>query len=189
MEEKLDHNRWYKWNANNGYVEGMKEAPVFDDKAEINIISHSLGKLDLGILEECDEEEEESEDDDQDYAEENTKSAVEEVAPVVYSPSEVAQAFSHFSYWATGRKRLICDIQGVFCEEVNTLRLSDPVIHYYNHLKEDKRMVHGRTDRGRKGIEMFFETHECSKLCHLVNRGFKKRSIDSAKRGGRRTSV
>ncbi len=182
----MDHNRWYKWNANNGYVEGMKEVPVFEDKSPLQTISHSLGNLDLGILEECEEEEEES-DDDEDCVQDDVKPAIEEVTPIVFSPSEVAQAFSHFSYWATGRKRLICDIQGVFCEEINTLRLSDPVIHYYNHLKEDKRMVHGRTDRGHKGIQMFFDTHKCSKLCYLVNRGFKKRMIDSTNRGDRRT--
>lgn len=48
---------------------------------------------------------------------------------IVFTPSEVAQAFSHFSYWSSGRKRLICDLQGVYDEDENVLKFSDPVIH------------------------------------------------------------
>uniref|UniRef100_A0A7S3PWP2 Alpha-type protein kinase domain-containing protein n=1 Tax=Chaetoceros debilis TaxID=122233 RepID=A0A7S3PWP2_9STRA len=128
-----------------------------------------MQNLDLGMLEEGDEEEESDNDSEDETIE------VERRAPtIIFSPSEVAQAFSHFSYWATGRKRLVCDIQGVFCEEVNKLRLSDPVIHYYNSKKDGRKMVHGRTDRGRKGFAMFFETHDCSRLCRLVTKGFKR---------------
>ena len=92
----------------------------------------------------------------------------------IFSPSDVAQAFSHFSYWATGRKRLICDLQGVYDEKLNVLMLSDPVIHYYNRSDESRRYVHGMTDKGSKGMVMFFATHECSRLCRMVTNGFKK---------------
>eukprot|EP00957_Ditylum_brightwellii_P019378 1461982-Ditylum_brightwellii.AAC.1 len=54
------------------------------------------------------------------------------------------------------------------------LLLSDPAIHYYNHRKEDKIYVHGRTDRGRPGIKKFFATHECTWLCYIMTNGFKK---------------
>lgn len=96
-------------------------------------------------------------------------------APIVFTPSEVAQAISHFSYWATGKKRLICDLQGVYDEKENKLKFTDPVIHYYNRNKDYRRCVHGRTDRGREGMAMFHATHKdyCNKLCFLVNNGFK----------------
>jgi hypothetical protein len=29
VEDKLDHTNWHKWNCNNGFVDGMKEAPFF----------------------------------------------------------------------------------------------------------------------------------------------------------------
>ena len=93
--------------------------------------------------------------------------------PIVFTANEVAQAFSHFTYHASGRKRLVCDLQGVYDEESNELRLSDPVIHYYNPNKADRRYVHGRTDKGSKGVEMFFDTHTCSPLCKLVLLGLR----------------
>ena len=178
VEERLDESKWQKWNSNNGFVQGMKAKPTFDffddesamEKLQNLQLGGGLGGLGLGVLEEGDEEEDSESDDNQDLPVEGAK-------PIVFSPFEVAQAFSHFSYWATGKKRLICDIQGVYDEEKNMLRLmlrlSDPVIHYQNYRREHKRMVHGKTDRGTKGFAMFFETHECSKLCHLVTGGFK----------------
>jgi hypothetical protein len=97
-------------------------------------------------------------------------------SPIVFSPFEVAQAFSHFTYLATGRKRLVCDLQCVYDEKRNELRLSDPVIHYYNQFRSDRRLVHGKTDRGRRGISMFFATHKnyCGQLCRLANGGLRK---------------
>jgi hypothetical protein len=168
VEEKLDHNQWFKWNANNGYVDGMKGAPKLNDM-DIRKTMNRLTQNDLTIIEE-DEEEEDSDGDEH---------AAPTLQPVCFTPSEVAQAFSHFSYWATGRKRLICDLQGVFDEKENVLRLSDPVIHYHSH--SNRRFVHGRTDRGWKGIGMFFETHHehCGHLCKLVNRGFRARAAHS----------
>jgi len=55
--------------------------------------------------------------------------------------SEVAQTFSHFSYYATGKERLVCDLQGVYNEKENVLKLSDPVIHYYNPGKLSEKLV------------------------------------------------
>ena len=173
VEEKLDHNAWYKWNANNGYVEGMKKAPTFSFEAMRSAMDH-LSKLEsLDIIEEDEEDEEESEDENEGSGPSNGRC---EVTPVKFSPGEVAQAFSHFSYWASGRKRLVCDLQGVFDEKENLLKFSDPVIHYYNQYREDRRGIHGRTDRGRKGMALFFDTHKdhCGHLCRLVNGGFRR---------------
>jgi Mg-chelatase subunit ChlD len=159
VEERLDESKWHKWNANNGYVEG-KKTPTFTAESMHSALA-KLDEMDLNIIEEGSEESDGEEPDE------------DETAPVAFTPSEVAQAFSHFSYGATKRKRLVCDLQGVYDEPNNVLRFSDPVIHYYNILREDRRMVHGRTDRGRKGAGMFFSTHQCNPLCKLSMGGFR----------------
>jgi Mg-chelatase subunit ChlD len=178
VEKKLDHNKWYKWNSNNGMVNGVKMSSENIAKKSmqqmkvsgINKIASNLVSLDLGMIEEGSEEEE-----DEDSNEESVNN---DVRSIVFTPSQVAQAFSHFSYHESGRKRLVCDLQGVFNDEKNLLQFSDPVIHYYNHEDEGRKNVHGRTDRGRKGIEDFFATHSCQEhcggLCQLVIRGFRR---------------
>jgi hypothetical protein len=161
VEERLDETKWYKWNANNGFVEGMKKAPDFTE-ASLREGFKKLEIEDLGMIEEDGEEE-----DDEGGRDE----------PVIFTPSEVAQAFSHYTYLASGRKRLVCDLQGVYDEKVRLLKFSDPVIHYHNSQRLDRQFVHGRTDRGKKGIAMFFATHRehCGHLCKLMNRGFRRR--------------
>ena len=111
-----------------------------------------------------------------------------------FNALEVAQAFSHFrvSYVASGEKRLICDLQGVHDPTINTLQISDPVVHYYNRRKEHRKCVHGRTDLGYRGIQTFFKHHECSELCKLVTTGFRTQHR-TARHGrgfdGNRTSI
>jgi hypothetical protein len=173
VENKLDHNKWYKWNSNNGLVNGVKKSmapwtkPSFSHQvAGIDEIGQKLGALDLDNIEEGSEEEES----DEDELTHNKSSGI------LFTPSQVAQAFSHFSYLQSGRKRLVCDLQGVFDEGKNLLQFSDPVIHYYNPHNLDLRCVHGRTDRGQNGIQDFFATHICKEqgnLCQVVSRGFR----------------
>ena len=163
MEDRLDESKWHKWNANNGFVDGMKQAPDFDHHAAMRSAFTKLEAEDLGLIEEGSEDDES----DDDEGSENERDFIK-----VFTASEVAQAFSHYTYWATGRKRLVCDLQGVYDQGANILRLSDPVIHYTS--SSGRKHVHGRTDRSRKGKAMFFETHECTHLCRLMLRGFKR---------------
>ncbi len=65
----------------------------------------------------------------------------------------------------------VCDIQGVLDRAAPggpLLRLTDPCIHYES--RRGRIMVHGRTDKGRKGMHDFFRTHQCGRgaLCHLL---------------------
>lgn len=188
VEEKIDHMKWHKWNTNNGYVEGMEEVPefthdklkaAFDHLAKLEL-HDDVPKFGIGDLDAIYEDDEEEETENEDSEGNNSKISSFDVritcTPIKFTASEVAQAFSHFSYLATGRKRLICDLQGIFDEASNTLKFTDPVIHYYNYRRQDRENVHGRTDRGRKGMAMFFETHEdcCGHLCRLVTLGFKR---------------
>ena len=169
VEDRLDVTKWHKWNCNNGFVEGMTEKPVFD-KGQIRSAIRNIATLDLGMIEEEDEEEEDTDDDEED--DDDASTAPNGLRKILFTPSQVAQAFSHFTYWNTKRKRLVCDLQGVFEEATNTLVLSDPVIHYHNPEKKDRRRVHGATDKGAEGVVMFFETHKdhCNHLCKLTTR-------------------
>lgn len=81
------------------------------------------------------------------------------------------QAFSHFTYWNSRRKMLVCDLQGVksTCpdkDRAGVFELTDPVIHYRS--KSGRSQVYGRTDLGKRGIHSFFETHECNDVCRLL---------------------
>ena len=181
VEEKIDHLAWHKWNMNNGYIEGMEEAPAFTHEKMKAALDH-LTKFEVEEQEkfhaEASHELDAIVEDDEDEDSSASVSTTEEEKPLAikFSASEVAQAFSHFSYMATGRKRLICDLQGVFDEKSNTLMFTDPVIHYFNYRKQERKNVHGRTDQGRKGMAMFFDTHKecCGRLCRLVTGGFRK---------------
>jgi len=170
VEDKLDHTKWKKWNANNGWTEGMEKAPEFDRVA----LREEFAKVDAGDLMNIVEEGSDEEPEEDDEACESRP----KVEAKVFSPSEVAQAFSHFTYWASGRKRLVCDLQGVYDEGNRLLKFSDPVIHYHHPGRPDeRRFVHGKTDRGRDGVAMFFDTHNrdhCGHLCLLMIRGFRR---------------
>lgn len=65
---------------------------------------------------------------------------------IFVTPDEVAQAFSHFSFVHSGRKMLICDLQGVYDRRNNIFRFTDPVIHYDDVRKIEQRGLYGRTD-------------------------------------------
>jgi len=199
VEEKIDHLKWHKWNMNNGYVEGMEEAPEFTHdkmkaafehfaKLELHDDVPNFGGYDLDAVEEDEEYDSESNSEEKSSAE-SPAVAGNRNNSIKFTASEVAQAFSHFSYLATGWKRLICDLQGVFDEASNTLKFTDPVIHYYNYRKQDRENVHGRTDRGRKGMAMFFKTHEkcCGHLCRLVTMGFKRGRLHHGKGSSQRS--
>jgi hypothetical protein len=192
VEERLDPLQWKKWNSNNGYVEGMAQAPSYISHATLRDAYTKLDAEDLGVIvEEPSEQQEDYYDDYDDEFDdagdhsfgcddgEDSLSVLtthrRPLLPAVFSASDVAQAFSHFSYFASGRRRLVCDLQGVHDEEMGLLRLTDPVIHYHHPSRADgrRRRVHGSTDRGRKGLALFFGTHECNPLCRLVLRGFR----------------
>lgn len=94
------------------------------------------------------------------------------------------QAFSHFSFWNSGHKLLVCDLQGVMfytfddAVRAGVFELTDPVIHYKS--ATGRKQVYGKTDLGKKGIQRFFETHECNDVCRLL--GLLECSIELGER-------
>lgn len=73
------------------------------------------------------------------------------------------QAFSHFTWEASGRKLLICDIQGV--GDVYT----DPSIC---SMADNEGDCFGSSDRGPDAIRKFFKTHKCNEACAKCDLGF-----------------
>ncbi len=159
VEKRLE-GEFDKWNNNNGYVQKDKTTPQ--------------QKKTLSTLAEDGEVEENQEENDEELGSSCLK-PIEIDNGIFVSKEEVAQAFSHFSYVQSGKKMLICDLQGVFCRSSNTFNFTDPVIHYHDARREggqNSRRVYGRTDMGQRGIQDFFQTHKCNNLCHLVTKGF-----------------
>ena len=66
---------------------------------------------------------------------------------VVCNESPLLQAFSHFSWVASGKSLVICDLQGV--ESVSSVALTDPSIHSLDA------GFFGPTDLGTEGIRSF----------------------------------
>lgn len=65
------------------------------------------------------------------------------------------QAFSHFTYEASGHQTLICDIQGV--ADLYT----DPQMH-----TSDRSL--GKGNLGVRGFEKFLQTHRCNAICRYL---------------------
>lgn len=91
-------------------------------------------------------------------------------------PCDYLQAFTHFSYRFTNGKVMVCDLQGIYNvdSEPPTFELTDPAIHYAS--KQCREMVFGRTDKGKKGMQLFFNTHKCSAICKLMQLSKKNRN-------------
>ncbi|XP_028404560.1 alpha-protein kinase vwkA-like [Dendronephthya gigantea] len=73
-------------------------------------------------------------------------------------------AFSHWSYWASGRYLMVVDLQGVKEESSGHVRyvLTDPAIHCGSLRR------FGKTNLGREGMYKFFRTHYCNGICKAM---------------------
>lgn len=153
VEEMLDGD-YHKFNSNMGYVRGAKNVKLAADTV-----------LET-VQEECGEEEGDLWDSSIDVrphpACNYTNVRVE----------DFPQAFSHFTYEKSKCRLLVVDLQGVLKEYPDGRReyiLTDPAIHRRTKSTKDKASVanFGRTDRGEKGIQAFWQTHVCSDACSL----------------------
>ncbi|XP_052795894.1 alpha-protein kinase vwkA-like [Mya arenaria] len=69
---------------------------------------------------------------------------------------ELMTTFCHWTWYISGHKFMVCDLQGV--KSGRKYILTDPAIHSY-----DCRF--GNTDLGVVGMEMVLGNHNCNKLC------------------------
>jgi len=74
----------------------------------------------------------------------------------VSESSLLLQAFSHWSAVKSGLRYLLCDLQGV--QRGSEYLITDPCIHSVYE-------IHGPTDLGVAGMEMFLRGHKCNFIC------------------------
>ena len=150
---------WTKWNDNNGMVDGERNHMPIDVDFELKQLQLQQAN-DLGAIV---EEDEDSEDDgsisDIESAEDDTDNHHTATSDLVdrINPSDYLQAFTHFTYRFTNKRVMVCDLQGVFNTDTvpPTIELTDPAIHYAS--TKGRRMVYGRTDKGKTGMNTFFK--------------------------------
>ncbi|KAL7511010.1 hypothetical protein ACHAXN_007945 [Cyclotella atomus] len=171
VEKKLDTERfqWTKWNDNNGMVDGERRHMHIDVDFELKQLQKEEAQ-DLGAIAEGDEDSEEESVSDvesmQDYEHEDAEVHQNPFQDI--NPSDYLQAFTHFTYRFTNKRVMVCDLQGVFNTDMvpPTIELTDPAIHYAS--SKGRRMVYGRTDKGKTGMNTFFKTHKCTKICKYL---------------------
>ncbi|ETV75399.1 hypothetical protein H257_10250 [Aphanomyces astaci] len=184
VETMLPQAQYKKWNGNNGYVQGQSQvkAPNVHKLLQSLGISQQLEPPPLArattqsinkpTLDRIEEEDESSDSDCDDDVCPPNLTAPGAGQPrnnnVTIAVEDVPQAFSHFTYFKSRRKALVCDLQGVLNTKSTPpeFHLTDPVIHHRGHGKVRK---YGRTDHGIGGMHRFFQTHECNRLCELLN--------------------
>jgi len=160
VEKQLDVSKfeWKKWNDNAGAVDGRLVRVPLDVERELARLALGPASNPLLIIEEDSDEEEDEE------SISGEESEISWNIPNAVRPTDYLQAFTHFTYLYTNKKVMVCDLQGVFNTDLTppTFELTDPVIHYSS---KHRNLVFGRTDKGRSGMELFFKTHKCTKVC------------------------
>jgi hypothetical protein len=167
VEKQLDVSSYRKWNDNKGGVDGVAAPPMPALDAP------------LGAIVESGDDEEEDEDEDGGELDAHAQR-------IFFSDAEIPQAFSHFTFRNTKRRLLVCDLQGVLAGPTAEgagprFEFTDPVIHFKS--RSGRSNVFGRTDLGRRGIDAFFQTHECGELCRMLNRRWVRRPGQCSGRG------
>lgn len=71
---------------------------------------------------------------------------------------DTLQAFSHFTWVHSRKKMVICDLQGV--QKGTEFLLTDPAFHHKTLICK-----YGGTNLAGPGIQKFFRTHTCNRIC------------------------
>jgi hypothetical protein len=166
VEKQLDTKTFQKWSDNGGGITNRTQGDV----NRMDEVIRMLENVSLDAIAEGDEEDE----DEEDYAKVVSAPLVS-TARAAWSddvnrrrftkvlPEDVLLAFSHYTYVYSQRDILVCDLQGVLTHSSPMcFELTDPAIHS----KETGQF--GRTDHGRKGMNLFFNTHKCNPLCEIL---------------------
>ena len=160
-------------------------------------IEREFAKLDIltcdNIIEEGSEEEDSSDEGSVESEEDNSNKDEEVDYCAVFltnddqvDPTEYIHAFTHFTYLFTNKQAMVCDLQGVYNSDMTppTFELTDPAIHYRS--KSGKNNVFGRTDAGEAGMDLFFKTHKCNRVCKLMQLSRKNKAWKKQWRGKHR---
>lgn len=79
--------------------------------------------------------------------------------------TEAMEAFSHFTYHASGEEHLVCDLQGRYRDNSRFRDSSKSRFELTDVAICSRDREFGPTDLGEKGIESFFANHECNEYC------------------------
>jgi hypothetical protein len=190
VEKRLNVEKfpWTKWNNNAGQVaNGGSATPALlmplDVDYELARLETSSGDMELSEILEGDEESDSSDDDEDDDEkslladdDDDDVSMTQDDTHSMGSdnPFDYLQAFTHFTYLYTNKKVMVCDLQGIFNTDLvpPTFELSDPAIHYASKQRKE---VYGCTDKGRKGMQLFFNTHKCTRICKMMQLSAKNK--------------
>lgn len=145
VEEMLE-GEYRKWNNNMGYVKG----------------SRGTGSFRPAVLDTVNEEGKPSV---------NPPDSHSSILRLIRA-EDIPQAFSHFTYKQSDSKLMVVDLQGVLKGNPDGTRefvLTDPAVHRRDSSDDLNIGDFGRTDRGVKGIQAFFDSHVCGPACHLFN--------------------
>jgi hypothetical protein len=159
-----DRLEWRKWNDNAGAIDGRTAHVPIDVDYELAKI---IGKMeDLCVIAEGDSDGESDSDDEEahdDTAQEHDDNTMRRTTT---TPSDHLQR-SRTLRIGSQTRRQVCDLQASGDTDAvpPKFELTDPAIHYASRRRE---MVFGRTDKGRKGIDLFFVTHKCTSVCKLM---------------------
>ncbi|XP_065660969.1 alpha-protein kinase vwkA isoform X2 [Hydra vulgaris] len=72
---------------------------------------------------------------------------------------ELLTAFCHWTWYISGHKYMVCDLQGVYSN--GKYILTDPAIHSFDQ-------QFGSTDLGTLGMERVLGNHKCNIICSVL---------------------
>ncbi|XP_065191603.1 alpha-protein kinase vwkA-like [Sycon ciliatum] len=82
--------------------------------------------------------------------------------PAEDEPECIIQAFSHWTYFRSGKSLVIVNAQSSVYDGV--IYLTHPAIHSI-----DRKRFSKTTNCGKPGMDMFLAAHECNRLCNALN--------------------
>jgi len=169
--EKFLEGDYEKFNNNMGFVKGqdLKNSLYDNMNPPAEAVDIRAQIVNLGIIEEGSEEDFNDDGDDDLIGHKMFEPSPGEYLDV--QDCMIPQTFSHFSFAMSKQCLMVVDLQGVFQVNADGTRkylLTDPAIHKNDRKRRNHKLDFGRTDRGKKGMKAFFETHECTDACRLL---------------------
>ena len=166
IEPMLDVAKYTKFNNNMGQVHGQP-------KVSVDELAKCMGALHLGSIQEGDDESEESDDyEEEEFFAEANAAPDDTFARYSFVGADIPQAFSHFTHYKSKGSLMVTDLQGVLAatsDGGSVYKLTDPAVHKRRKRKGAfTKWDFGRTDRGSKGMRLFFASHKCSGYCKLL---------------------
>mmetsp|Transcript_22339 Transcript_22339/g.53139 ORF Transcript_22339/g.53139 Transcript_22339/m.53139 type:complete len:309 (+) Transcript_22339:586-1512(+) len=80
--------------------------------------------------------------------------------------TQALEAFSHYTYHASGEEHLVCDLQGRYRDNRRFRNSSKSRFELTDVAICSRAREFGPTDLGEKGIESFFANHVCNDFCN-----------------------